>query len=98
MRSDGAHWGFRNRCDYPVQFVYCLKGGGDALTACENGSVPGSVPARSFAALLADRTLSETDAEHGFRWVGCAGGAGEVVPRLDRTSPPEGRCIRGNAS
>lgn len=96
--SDGHHWGFRNRCDYAVQFAYCLKDGGNPLTACESGTVPGSVSAKGFAALLADKTLSETDAEHNFRWVACNGGAGEVVPQLDRTSPPSGRCIRANAS
>lgn len=96
--SDGHHWGFRNRCGYAVQFAYCLKDGGNLLTACESGTVPGSVAANGFAALLADKTLSETDAEHNFRWVACAGGAGEVVAQLDRTSPPSGRCIRANAS
>lgn len=96
--SDGHHWGFRNRCGYPVQFVYCLKGGNDPLTACANGSVAGSVESDGFAALAADRTLSETDADHRFRWVACRGGAGEVIPRLDRTSPPAGRCIRATAS
>jgi len=96
--SDGAHWGFRNACDYPVQFVYCLRGGGDALAACENGSVPGGVSAKGFAALLPDKTLSESDAQHDFRWVGCGGGAGEVVPYLDRTNPPVGRCVHGSAT
>ncbi len=96
--SDGHHWGFRNSCRYPVQFVYCLKDGGDPLTACANGSVAGSVESDGFAALAADRTLSETDADHRFRWVACRGGAGEVIPRLDRTSPPAGRCIRATAS
>jgi len=96
--SDGAHWGFRNACDYPVQFVYCLRGGGEALAACDNGSVPGGVSAKGFAALLPDKTLSESDAQHDFRWVACEGGAGEVVPYLDRTNPPVGRCVHGSAT
>lgn len=96
--SDGHNWGFRNRCGYAVQFAYCLKDGGNPLTTCESGTMPGSVAANGFAALLADKTLSETDAEHSFRWVACGGGAGEVVAQLERTSPPSGRCIRANAS
>jgi hypothetical protein len=96
--SDGKHWGFRNTCGYPVQFVYCLKDGGDPLTSCSNGSVAGSVASEGFAALSVDKTLGETDANHDFRWVACRGGAGEVVPRLDRTSPPAGRCIRSQES
>lgn len=96
--SDGHHWGFRNRCGYAVQFVYCTKAGNDPLTACSNGSVPGSVEAKGFAALTADKALSEVDIHHDFRWIACRGGAGEVMPMLDRTSPPSGRCIRAQAS
>ena len=32
--SDGSHWGFRNACDFAVQFAYCMAGGDDSLTAC----------------------------------------------------------------
>src|ERR1700744_2670683 len=30
--SDGGHWGFRNACDFAVQFAYCMAGG-DGLAA-----------------------------------------------------------------
>ena len=50
--------------------------------------------AGSFGALLADKSFSETDADHAFRWLACGGGAGEVVARLDRADPPAGRCLR----
>src|SRR5204862_6364458 len=26
VESDGSHWGFRNKCEYTVQFAYCLMG------------------------------------------------------------------------
>jgi hypothetical protein len=91
--SDGSHWGFRNHCGYTVQFAYCLMNG-KALTACKDGAVGGSVAANGFGALVADESLKETDAAHDFRWVACQGGAGEVIPRLDQTEPPSGRCVR----
>ena len=94
VESDGHHWGFRNACGFDVQFAYCLAEGGDALTGCSNGGVAGSVAAGSFGALLADKSFSETDADHAFRWLACGGGAGEVVARLDRADPPAGRCLR----
>jgi hypothetical protein len=91
--SDGSHWGFRNHCAYTVQFAYCLMNG-KALTSCKDGAVGGSVAANGFGALVADESLKETDAAHEFRWVACQGGAGEVIPRLDQTEPPSGRCVR----
>jgi hypothetical protein len=94
VESDGAHWGFRNACGFDVQFSYCLAQGGDSLTRCDNGGIAGSVAARGFGALLADKSFSETDADHAFRWLACGGGAGEVVAHLDRVSPPAGRCQR----
>lgn len=94
VESDGHHWGFRNACGFDVQFAYCLAEAGDALTGCSNGGVAGSVAAGSFGALLADKSFSETDADHAFRWLACGGGAGEVVAHLDRTDPPAGRCLR----
>ena len=94
VESDGQHWGFRNACGFAVQFAYCLAAGGDSLTGCDNGSVAGSVAADSFGALLADKSFSESDADHAFRWLACGGGAGEVVAHLDRTDPPAGRCLR----
>ena len=54
----------------------------------------GSVSAGGFGALLADKSFSETDAEHDFRWLACDGGSGEVVAHLDRFDPPSGRCVR----
>ncbi len=94
VESDGHHWGFRNACDFAVQFAYCLAAGGDNLTGCGNGGVAGSVAAGSFGALLADKSFSESDADHDFRWLAWGGGAGEVVAHLDRADPPAGRCTR----
>ena len=94
VESDGTHWGFRNACRFDVQFAYCLSQGGDNLTACDAGGALGSVSAGSFGALLADKSFSEKDAEHDFRWLACDGGAGEVVAHLDRVDPPSGRCVR----
>ena len=92
--SDGSHWGFRNGCSFDVQFAYCLAQGGDSLTACAAGGAPGSVAAGGFGALMADKSFSENDAEHDFRWLACDGGAGEVVAHLDHADPPSGRCVR----
>jgi hypothetical protein len=92
--SDGNHWGFRNACDYAVQFAYCLAGSSDGLAGCGNGSVPGSVAANGFGALTADTSLKEKDVDHNFRWIACGGGAGEVVAHLDHFEPPAGRCER----
>jgi hypothetical protein len=94
VESDGRHWGFRNACDFDVQFAYCLAAGGDSLTGCSGGGVAGSVAASGFGALLADKSFSESDAEHAFRWLACGGGAGEVVAHLDQADPPQGRCVR----
>ena len=60
--SDGSHWGFRNSCDFAVQFAYCMAGGSDNLTACGSNdtvttSVAGSVAASGFGALMADTSL-----------------------------------------
>ena len=101
--SDGGHWGFRNACDFAVQFAYCMAGGSDGLTACGSHdvvttSVTGSVAAHSFGALTADTSLSDKDAAHNFRWVACGGGAGEVVAHLDRYEPPAGRCERAQTA
>jgi hypothetical protein len=97
--SDGGHWGFRNACDFAVQFAYCMAGGSDGLTACGNHdavttSATGSVAAGGFGALTADNSLQEKDAPHNFRWIACSGGAGEVVAHLDHSDPPTGRCER----
>lgn len=96
--SDGGHWGFRNDCDFAVQFAYCMAGDQEqtspSLAACEKGAVAGSVAAHGFGALSADNSLKESDANHSFRWIACGGGAGEVVAHLDRFEPPAGRCER----
>ena len=94
VESDGSHWGFRNSCSYDVQFSYCLSEGGDQLTTCSAGGVAGSVAGGGFGALMPDKSFSEADAEHDFRWLGCDGGAGEVVAHLDRADPPSGHCMR----
>ena len=93
VESDGMHWGFRNHCGYSVQFAYCQMSGADQLASCRDGTLSGSVAANGFGSLVADESLKETDAIHDFRWVACQGGAGEVVPRLDQTNPPSGRCV-----
>ncbi|MBA2587692.1 MAG: hypothetical protein H0U98_03610 [Alphaproteobacteria bacterium] len=97
--SDGNHWGFRNSCDFAVQFAYCMAGGSDTLTACGAGntvttSAAGSVAAGGFGALMADMSLKDKDASHNFRWIACGGGAGEVIAHLDHFEPPAGRCER----
>jgi len=93
VESDGSHWGFKNKCGYTVQFAYCLMGG-SALASCKDGAVVGSVAGNGFGALVTDESLKETDVAHDFRWVACQGGAGEVIPHLDETNPPSGRCVR----
>jgi len=91
--SDGLSWGFRNACDFAVQFAYCVPSD-TGLAACDKGGAPGSVAARGFGALMADKSLSETGVDHSFRWIACAGGAGEVVAHLEKADPPSGRCDR----
>ena len=98
IESDGQHWDFRNHCGYDVQFAYCLMNSADALAACSKGAISGSVGPNGSTALVADRSLSETNADHDFRWVACGGGAGEVVVHLDQSDPPSGRCVRPGAS
>jgi hypothetical protein len=98
VESDGQHWAFRNHCGYDVQFAYCLMNAGDPLAGCSNGGISGSVAPNGSSALIADKSLSETNADHDFRWVACGGGAGEVVVHLDRSDPPAGRCVRPGAS
>ena len=103
VASDGARWGFRNGCDFAVQFAYCMAGGSDGLTACGTNNIVtvsaiGSVAAKGFGALMADTSLQEKDATHNFRWIACAGGAGEVVAHLDHFEPPAGRCERSRTA
>jgi hypothetical protein len=98
VESDGQHWAFHNHCGYDVQFAYCLMNAGDPLASCDKGSISGSVSPNGSSALIADKSLSETNADHDFRWVACSGGAGEVVVHLDHSDPPAGRCVRPGAS
>ena len=98
VESDGQHWGFRNHCGYDVQFSYCLMNATDPLASCSKGAISGSVAPNGSSALIADKSLSETNADHDFRWVACGGGAGEVVVHLDHNDPPAGRCVRPGAS
>ena len=98
VESDGQHWSFRNHCGYDVQFAYCLMNATDPLASCTKGAVSGSVSPNGTSALIADKSLSETNADHDFRWVACGGGAGEVVVHLDQSDPPAGRCVRLGAS
>jgi len=98
VESDGRHWAFRNHCAYDVQFAYCLMSAHDALAACDKGGIAGSVAPNSVSALVLDRSLTENNADHDFRWVACSGGAGEVVVHLDQSNPPSGRCVRRSAS
>jgi hypothetical protein len=102
VESNGLKWGFRNQCDFDVQFSYCRMKGGERLSDCGSagaiGSVNGSVAANGFGALTADNSLSEKNIDHDYRWVACAGGAGEVVAHLDHTDPPSGHCDRAETA
>lgn len=98
VASDGTHWGFKNSCNYAVQFAYCLKGGDEPLAGCKDGSITGSAPPASFSALVADASMHEKNIDHQFRWIACNGGAGEVVPKLDGVDPPVGRCLKARSA
>lgn len=98
VASDGTHWGFRNSCSYSVQFAYCLKGDTELLASCKDGAIAGSAAPGSFSALVADASMKEKNIDHGFRWVACGGGAGEVIPKLDAVDPPSGRCMRARTA
>jgi len=97
IETNGAHWGFRNSCGFDIQFAYCVASNSDQLTSCKDGAITGSVAPHGFGALTADKSIGDS-ADHDFRWIACDGGAGEVVPRMDRSDPPTGRCLRSNAS
>ncbi len=94
VTSDGEYWGFQNRCARPLQFAYCEMSDANPLMACGRTRVPGSVTANGFSPLVSDRSLSEQNVKHDFRWLACDGGAGEVIARLDSVEPPAGRCMR----
>ena len=98
VESDGAHWGFRNKCGYSIQYAYCTMDGRNQLTACKDGFVGGSVSPNGFGVLVADQNLRALNENHDFRWVACQGGAGEVIARLDKSDPPVGtvRAVAAN--
>ncbi|MBV8798259.1 MAG: hypothetical protein JOY77_12250 [Alphaproteobacteria bacterium] len=92
VEADGASWGFRNRCNYPVAFAYCVNDMTGTENSCNAGAVSGSVPPNSFGALFASKSIK--DSEHDFRWIGCKGEDGRVTARLVRSDPPAGQCLR----
>jgi hypothetical protein len=96
VESDGADWGFRNHCSFPVQFAYCLMDGGEVFASCQKGAVTGSVPPNGFNRLLAERATNA--GQHDFRWIACNGDASHVVARLVKPNPPAGQCIPARAS
>ncbi len=89
--SNGAGWGFRNTCAYPVQFSYCLKNGTGNGAACGNATGSGDVQAKGFALVIDNSEI--VTAEEEFRWVACAGTDEQVSAHLDRPDPPAGRCV-----
>ncbi len=93
--TDGASWGFRNTCGFPVQFAWCVMGGSDERNSCDGGGISGAVASNSFDALFSESNLK---AEHDLRWIACEGDQSDVTPRLVRADPPAGRCVRGRAS
>lgn len=94
VASDGQYLGFRNSCTKAVQFSYCEMSTVNPLTSCNRTSVSGSVAASGFSPLVNDESLSGQSAARQFRWMACAGGAGEVIAHLDSIEPPGGRCMR----
>jgi hypothetical protein len=91
--NDGSSWGFRNGCDYGVQFAWCLQKGTDRATACGTGTGSGSLASNGFVALMPGNAV--VDADNQFRWVACNGGS-DVSAQLDRSDPPAGRCVITN--
>jgi hypothetical protein len=96
VEANGADVGFRNRCGFEVQFAYCVVDATDPARLCGTGAPVGGVPANSFGPLFAQH--NPKDPEHEFRWIACGGGRGEVMPKLLRTDPPAGQCVRARAS
>ncbi len=96
VETNGTHWGFRNRCGFDVQFAYCVAGGNSQLYILRRWLGHGQRFAAWFGALMADTSIGDKSADHDFRWIACDGGAGEVVPRMDRSDPPVGRCLRSS--
>lgn len=89
--SNGAGWGFRNTCAFPVQFAYCLKNGNGNAAACGSATGAGDVKANGFALVIDNGQIVTSEEE--FRWVACAGTNDQVAAHLDRPDPPAGRCV-----
>jgi hypothetical protein len=87
---EGGNWGFRNRCGYDVQFAYCVQG--LASRSCDADARLGTAAANAFAGLFPEREARNAD--YGFRWIACKGGARDVEPRLVTAEPPAGRCLK----
>lgn len=96
VEADGADVGFRNHCGFEVQFAYCVVDASEPARLCGSGAPIGGVIANGFGSLFAER--DPKDPEHEFRWIACGGARGDVVPRLVRTDPPAGQCVRARAS
>jgi hypothetical protein len=96
VETQDAHWGFRNRCNYTVDYAYCLSDIANAENACSTGAVSGTVRPNTFGILFATKNLK--DEEHDFRWIGCNDEAGRMTARLVRTDPPAGQCVRLRSS
>ncbi len=96
VEAEGANVGFRNHCGFEVQFAWCVVDAADPVRLCGSGSEVGGVGANGFGPLFAER--SPNAMEHEFRWIACGGARKEVVPKLVRTEPPAGQCVRARAS
>jgi hypothetical protein len=90
VRDEDGSWGFQNRCGYDVQFAYCVRG--LASRSCDAGARLGTAAANAFAGLFPESEARNAD--YGFRWIACKGGAHDVEPRLVRAEPPAGRCLK----
>ena len=96
VATEGASWGFRNRCGFAVSFAYCLNDPASDPLSCSAGSTAGSVAPNTFGPLFAQKNLN--DSEHHFRWIACDAGNGAVTPKLVRADPPAGQCLHTKAS
>jgi hypothetical protein len=96
VEAEGADVGFRNHCGFEVQFAYCVVDAADPVRLCGTGAPAGGVPANGFGTLFAERNPKEM--EHEFRWIACGGAHDEVLPKLVRTDPPAGQCVRARAT
>ncbi|MBV9572055.1 MAG: hypothetical protein JO056_12515 [Alphaproteobacteria bacterium] len=96
VATEGASWGFRNRCGFAVSFAYCLNDPASDPLSCSAGTTAGSVAPNTFGPLFAQKNLN--DSEHDFRWIACDAGNGAVTPKLVRADPPAGQCLKTKTS